>query len=337
MSSKFLNVQDGDYKVTVREGGTITLDTGLEIGTVRITGDLVVDGQTTNILTENTVIEDQIIELNRGEIGAGVDDGTGRSGIQIDRGSLTDAFWLFDETVAWTDTQNPGTSDFGAWSPRDANGRILGLQTVSIVTPGTDLNLLGVYTGPGNEAVPNPGKLTVLGTTDYEDRVTDDDDIPNKKYVDDAIIQNLVRDIITEGTFPATATSIEVFDDSVTGSTSHAEIRIDGTVVADVYSDRVDLQDLRIQGSLIQTTPENQDIVLSAPGAGSIVIQDNYVVTKTPGVDSILVNPLAPTDGVKVYAKEESAGGTGLFFVNENDKRDEIISKNKSILYGIIF
>ena len=31
------------------------------------------------------------------------------------------------------------------------------------------------------------GVLSVLGTTNYETNVTTDDDIPNKKYVDDAI------------------------------------------------------------------------------------------------------------------------------------------------------
>ena len=41
------------------------------------------------------------------------------------------------------------------------------------------------------------GVLTVVGTTDYEDNVTDDDDIPNKAYVDSAISTSLSSSVAT--------------------------------------------------------------------------------------------------------------------------------------------
>ena len=41
------------------------------------------------------------------------------------------------------------------------------------------------------------GVLSVLGTTNYEDNITADDDIPNKKYVDDNDGGNAVRTIIS--------------------------------------------------------------------------------------------------------------------------------------------
>lgn len=68
------------------------------------------------------------------------------------------------------------------------------------------------------------GVLTVTGTTNYETNVTDDDDIPNKKYVDDAIVTGQAGHVDTIsgavnfasattqsiGTIPANATILSV-------------------------------------------------------------------------------------------------------------------------------
>ena len=95
--SKILRVSESDYRVKVKDTGTITLDTGVEQGTVVITGDLLVKGNTTTVDTANLSIEDNVILLNKGESGAGVSEGT--SGIEIDRGSLSNAQFLWDETT----------------------------------------------------------------------------------------------------------------------------------------------------------------------------------------------------------------------------------------------
>ena len=56
---------DGDYILAVTDGGEIKLDVGPNSsgGTVRITGDLVVEGETTTIETSEMKIEDRIITL----------------------------------------------------------------------------------------------------------------------------------------------------------------------------------------------------------------------------------------------------------------------------------
>jgi hypothetical protein len=51
------------------------------------------------------------------------------------------------------------------------------------------------------------GVLSVLGTTNYETNVTTDDDIPNKKYVDDAITVEDLWDKVGTTLFPATVTN----------------------------------------------------------------------------------------------------------------------------------
>jgi len=95
--SKILRVSESDYRIKVKDTGTITLDTGVEQGTVIVTGDLLVKGNTTTIDTANLNIEDNIILLNKGENGAGVTEVT--SGLEVDRGSLPNAQFLWDESI----------------------------------------------------------------------------------------------------------------------------------------------------------------------------------------------------------------------------------------------
>ena len=96
--SKYLNVPNGSYKITVQTGGAIILDTGLETGTVEISGNLLVRGETTTINTAQLDIEDNIITLNSGETGAGIT--LNDAGFKIERGTLPDTFFKYDEDVA---------------------------------------------------------------------------------------------------------------------------------------------------------------------------------------------------------------------------------------------
>ena len=63
----------GDFTIKTSSNGTITLDTGTEVGEVRITGDLRVQGVTTTVNSEVVTIKDNIITLNSGETGALID------------------------------------------------------------------------------------------------------------------------------------------------------------------------------------------------------------------------------------------------------------------------
>ncbi|SVC63147.1 uncharacterized protein METZ01_LOCUS316001, partial [marine metagenome] len=57
----------------------------------------------------------------------------------------------------------------------------------------------------------------------------------------------------------------------------------------------------------------------------------------TPSIDDATIDPTAPTDGLKLYAKTPGIGKTGLFYVNSSNVRDEILSKNRSLLLSMIF
>ena len=67
---------------------------------VTITGNLTVSGTQTTVNSVDTAINDRVIVLNDGESSAGVSGGT--SGIEVDRGTSTNARFVYDEvTDAW--------------------------------------------------------------------------------------------------------------------------------------------------------------------------------------------------------------------------------------------
>ena len=318
-------VTDGDYRIKTADSGTIYLDTGNQIGQVYMTGNLVVKGNTTQVDATDLNLKDNIIQVNSGEQGAGVTLGT--AGIQVDRGSLVDTQFVFDESVSWNDPVTQ-TIKTGGFKLRDTNGGNIGLEVRSIATGGGDLYLINAGTGV----------ISVSGTNQYENQITDDDDIPNKKYVDVAIAAQVAAadfQKIREGT--VSFTQVVVSDFEVSGQQSVAAITVEGNNTANFYNNRTELHDLRIDGTRISTTTSGSDLVLSAPGTGSVVIDDQLQILTTPSPDDNAVDPAQPTDGLKIYSKSQGVGKTGLYYVNSNNVRDEIISKNRSLLLSMIF
>ena len=318
-------VTDGDYRIKTADSGTIYLDTGNQIGQVYMTGNLVVKGSTTQVDATDLNLKDNIIQVNAGEQGAGVTLGT--AGIQVDRGSLVDTQFVFDESVSWNDPVTQ-TIKTGAFKFRDTNGGNIGIEVRSIATGGGDLYLINAGTGV----------ISVSGTNQYENQITDDDHIPNKKYVDVAIAAQVAGadfQKIREGT--VSFTQVVVSDFEVSGQQSVAAITVEGNNTANFYNNRTELHDIRIDGTTISTTTSGSDLVLSAPGTGSVVVDDQLQILSTPSPDDNAVDPAQPTDGLKIYSKTQGVGKTGLYYVNSNNVRDEIISKNRSLLLSMIF
>lgn len=169
--SKIVRVQGGDYKLIVGSStapGDIILDTnpvGLvgAQGTVRITGDLVVEGNTTTIESETLTVKDNIIYLNLGDPGPGVTpwNGTATSGFQISRGSAPDGdvSLLFYEDWA-IDPLQPAITE-NTWVFRNADEDLIAIATNKVTSKGDNLTLIGL----GN------GVVTVEGTSDYEEGI----------------------------------------------------------------------------------------------------------------------------------------------------------------------
>lgn len=111
----------------------------------------------------------------------------------------------------------------------------------------------------------------------------------------------------------------------------------EGNTVASFYNNRVNLSDIEIRGTNIFTTESNSDLVLESQGSGSVKIKDVLEITKTPGGDDVLINPNAPVNGIKIYAKSQGTGKSGIYFINDANYQDELISKNRALLYSMLF
>ena len=251
MSASVVSIPNNDYIVKVTPGGTITFDTGPTQGTVVFQGDFTVGGSQTIVNSTNLDVQDNILTVNSGETGAGIT--LLKSGVRVDRGSLTDAQMVFNENFSWTDPITETTVN-GGFIFETIAGMPVGIKTVSIATEGEDLYLIN----SGN------GVISVTGTNNYEGNVTDDDHIPNKKYVDDEIVNALTSTFqrrIEEGT--TTKSFVEVRDREVSGVQSVINFELDSVNVGRVYADRTELQDIKIQDNMIETTTSDTDLVLS--------------------------------------------------------------------------
>lgn len=319
MSSKILALPSSDYKVKVKSGGNITLDTGLSSGITTVTGNLVVLGGTTQVSSSDLNLKDNIITLNDGESGTGIT--LNQSGIQIDRGSYSDAKIVFDETITWADPIS-ATTITGGFTLVNASGTLQGLRINSVSTGGGDLYLINSGTGV----------ISVTGTNNYETQITDDDDIPNKKYVDDTIVTQLTSTFqrrIEEGS--ASKSYVEVRDTEVSGAPSVVSFQIDNTNKGQIFGNRVEFEDFRFQDNILSTTASDTDLILESQGTGGVIVNDNFTLT-LQGSD-----PASPLDGLKVYVKAPAAGGTGLFFKHSASKSGEIISRQNALLLSMLF
>jgi hypothetical protein len=257
---QFLRV-NGDYNIRAGDGAKITLDTGpvASGGSVRVTGNLVVEGDTFNISTTNLTIEDNIISLNTGEIGPGVS--LVYSGIEIERGNTStttpqnNASFLYDESIdSWILAHGsaPGPFNF------DASSLKLKQILTNLTTDSGDLTLIGTGTGV----------VKVIGTDNYEDQVTHDDDIPNRKYVNDAIQNNPTFQIVAPQTqdtkvviadkeitpnIAGQAGSLAYFTATTSYNTfgeSAVSVIVDNALVGQFYSNRFEVGDIEIGGGL---------------------------------------------------------------------------------------
>lgn len=330
--SKFLKIPNGDYKISVQPGGTITLDTGDFIGTVKITGDLIVDGETTTINTSVLEVEDNMIDINQGETGPGIS--LGFAGLQIERGTLPKVQIVFDETIQpGVVPSGGGPALEGAFVLRDIDaggsaGRLRGLATDVIFTNNNDLTIV---TGP------NPIRVQSSNNDGYEDLLingTDDDIIPNKAYVDWKVDQ--IGDSVSVSGFADFDTEIQIRDSQRVGvSESNISFIVDGIQVGRLNSTRLNLHNLVIDENEIRSQGTSTSLKLTHPDDTSTVLINNTLGILP--INTALVVPPASGEGIKIYNSTEGQGGTGIYFINEDGTNDELVSRSKAILYGIIF
>tara|TARA_B100002019_G_C21167769_1_gene546774 strand:- start:296 stop:934 length:639 start_codon:yes stop_codon:yes gene_type:complete len=88
--------------------------------------------------------------------------------------------------------------------------------------------------------------------------------------------------------------------------------------------------DLDINGKNIVSATSNMDIQLVPNGTGVVTVASALKLTDQ------LSAPSSHTSATLLYADTAAGGGTGVFFVDGTNS-DELVSKSKAIVYGLIF
>jgi len=86
---------------------------------------------------------------------------------------------------------------------------------------------------------------------------------------------------------------------------------------------------LDINGFNITSARTNEDINVIPAGTGNLVIDSAIRLNDQSA-------PSAVTGATLLYAATAAGGGTGVFFV-DGSTSDELVSKSKAIVYGLIF
>jgi len=366
-SIKQVNRISGDWHL--QSSNNIYLETKYDsdnLGTVHIYGNLQVSGQTTTIESSDLSISDKVLILNKGEVGLsngaspGV-TGTGISGLSIARGGSNspsdNANLFYNQNKSWSFN---GITTSGLWEfyigpPTGGVGSqghsAIVVGAIRTGTIGSDLNLLG--------AENSLGTVTLDGVANYTDRIVTRNkvnDIPNKGYVDYAIelqpdrrrIQLNYRTSSGAQVF-RTNTYLEFVEQDVpgypssgVGAVTEAQLRtsIGGNQWITVYGNRMVIGDIKINDSneITMETSNTKLILSTRPGAGTTSNPSVELKTSLSMViDTVYDAPSNESGRIKLYPKAKGPGGSGIFFVNSENVRDELPSKRRSFFASLMF
>lgn len=366
MTTDVLRLQ-GDYLIQtkvnisgVSTGGILTLDVGsqngISTGTVYINGNLVVRGAQTTINTTDSAIRDNIITLNAGESSSAVTGAVtlGTSGIKISRGRAGAdqdqfaAFFIYNDNRSWQGT-GAISSIQGLWELRTGStGRpqYSALKVNAIRIDENSASTAGSGAGQGARlnvfGSDNPTSvISVSGTNNYESRVTDPDDIPNKAYVDNLLVstQATAERIVIGNSY---VTLRDTFNDGVIseviavldGDPTERMTVTTGTQVMRLTPDVAQFAGVQFIANQITPVLNNTNLKLKATGTGQILLESPLLFQSgsepTPGIGE-----------TGLYVGESAGGGTGVFFKKKDllgtVTRDEFTSRKKALIYSIIF
>ena len=326
--SKIVHVGDSNYKLKVQSGGEIRLDTGNNAGTVVVTGNLNVLGTYTTIESTVTTITDPVITLNEGDTGSGVSFNF--SGIEINRGytiphdtgspAMPYARLFYDETVTHFNPDS-GLDEYGTWTFTFDTNEQIGIKTNSITTGGSNLAF--------DLANSTSALFVVNASGNYEDNISDDDHIPNVKWVKDYLVggETGIDTIYSDDT------SVKAFDFDAGATSSRVEVRVNNILKAAFRTGYTEFGNIRFNqtyGSSITNNSLVDNLKIIASANGNIEI-DGVLNLKDQAT------PVAVAGYTKLYASTSGVGpgNTGLYVVN-NTVSDELVSRSRALLLSIL-
>lgn len=369
--SKIVKVSQNNYRLKVQDAGTITLDTGNELGEVIITGDLKVLGVTTTIDTVNMTIEDNVILLNKGELGAGVTEGT--AGLEIDRGTLPNARWIFDDNATWYDplVDGPVSNNYsGVWSARFEDEKLGAIRVASISNDGTTdivldlqdslnvknnvVNLANIDAEHyatlvfGSQPLPNPIPPT---QTPLEDN-----NIVNKRYVNLYVSSGVFTpgmadvDKIYKKIGAVEKSRVQTYESSI-------DFLVNQTLKATITVNGLDVNNINVFNNTIRNTTTTNNLILTT--AANSATSEEVTGIKNVEIDGVLWldnqtnHPLVANGTSKLFSVATSGSGrSGLYITNSSlsnietwdegassyvTGRDELVVKNRALLFSMLF
>lgn len=326
--SRILKVSQSDYRLQVQSGGIITLDTGTTTGTVVITGNLDVKGTTTTVESSNTTVKDNILQLNYGQTGNGISSVLNyQAGLQIGRGSYADAQLLFDEQVTHYD-QILGSNKSGTFVLKTNDGYLSGLQLSTITFDG----LSDLMVDLKNQST-KVFRFENIDPTGYANLLLDsaterDYAIPNKKFITLYIQSGLVvpGQADVDRIYKAVSGVEKARVQATTSST--VDFAINSVLKAQLTSGGFTLDNINLNQNTISNTATTM-ILTSA----SNVVTVNSVL----GITNQGSAPSAIANQNTLYSSASMGPGkSGVFFTNTS-YGDELIAKNRSLLFSMLF
>jgi len=150
----------------------------------------------------------------------------------------------------------------------------------------------------------------------------DNNDVVTVSYLASLGIGGGGVDKITEGDSKA-----EIFD---TGSTQKFTVDIDAVEVLEVTATTLSFANVSVNGNSITNTATDENLFLSTTGTGELELHSVVTIAEQAS------DPSAVASKTKVYAKTPGGGGSGLYTTTQNGS-DELVSKRKAMIFGLIF
>lgn len=353
--SKILKVSEDDYRIKVPSGKSITLDTGTLAGSVIITGDLDIKGQTTTIESTTATIKDNIIVLNNGEPrtnGSGIT--LGSSGIQIDRGRngsvVLSTKVVFNESVSHYNpilgTDDPGTyvlSNVSGLTSTLASLQVSSIELSAISSNGTNSN--GIAFNLRNSAT----TLTVVNSTHnsilYENRLIDSS-LTTKLYVNTYVVSGNLKSYQTPFTpFLGSMADVDTIYKKTEGNVikSMVETTIDSEIKfkigtmqrAIITTNGLSVDTINLFNNTIKNTGSNPLILTSDAN----LVELNAILE----LDDQTAFQTSTSTKTKLYSRSQLTpqlsnypGKSGIFFSNDVNT-DELVAKNRALLFSMLF
>lgn len=182
-------------------------------------------------ITDAVSTDGPTLTINSAETGTGVAGNI--SGIKIERGILQNVEMVYDESIIWIDPNTQTTSQgpdlqgpgYGSFRLSSSSGDTLALRVANIN------NSNSIYFEPGGLGTLRLGGS--IAPAGYVSRMTDDNDIPNKKYVDDALTNKIST--VVEDTTPQLGGDLDLNSNNIVGTGNinvTGSVTISGTVSA---------------------------------------------------------------------------------------------------------